>query len=481
MKKYPNATIAIVLAFFLMLGSIQGRRLDRLFEAQAFLQWIAAAASNERLDSEGSQEYGDSALYETVAATSAPHLSGILSGDESLEGRTALSVALEDSSNDALIYELAKGGELASERSQFLKKLRNGELQYTHDLSYAAVMAGLEGEGQVNIFNLFFGFRKVAANFVWLQVDRYWHAGLLHRMIPLMKTCVLLDPNFVDAYLLGSWHLGYNVTASLEHTPYPLRTWSEKHEDCIGAKENYYYIAIDFLKDGIRNNPRNYKLYFDLGFGMYRDKLNDNENAVKYLRQAAKLPHERWVPRMYYKCLEDNGDYEKALEGWNINLERFPSHRVSLRSIERLNGLVKERESENAKDKAKATTDPLEREKLMSEYRAKAAEAREIWVAMAEPFSEARKHRLDAIEKAEKGLFLEAVSLLDKGRFESGSLFEEFSDMIIEFKQAGNLPLSLSESKLLIREKEGVGCIGMPEEVLQRRIAELEAKRAPTL
>ncbi len=488
MKKHPNITLALILLLALSIGSFQGRRLDRLFEAQAFLQWIASVGTNERLGLDGSvgadesEKYEDDTLYsDVVVATEATLLAQL--GDDFVaeEGHSALSQALENRTHDAAIYRLVKSAKLAPLRGQFLEKLRAGKLEYTQELSYAAIMSGLEGKGSVSIFNLFFGFRKVAANFIWLQVDRYWHSGLLHRMIPLMKTCVLLDPNFVDAYLLGAWHLGYNVTASMDYTPYPLRTWVDKYQDCLGEQESYYYISIDFLKDGIRNNPRNYKLYFDLGFGMYREKLEDTENAVKYLTYAARLPHERWVPRMLYKSLEENGEYEKALEGWHLNLERFPEHSVSLRSIKRLKGLIAERNAGEAKAKAKATTDVAEREALMSEYRAFAAEAREIWVEMDEPYAAARALRLDAIERAEKGLYLEAVSYLDKGRFEAGSLFVEFSDLIIEFKNAGGLPLSLSEQKQLIREEEGVSCVGMPESVREERVAELRERRKPTI
>tara|TARA_R110001592_G_scaffold115846_2_gene316534 strand:- start:420 stop:1862 length:1443 start_codon:yes stop_codon:yes gene_type:complete len=480
MKKYPNLTLAAIMCFAILVGSIQGQRLDRLFEVEAFLQWMAAAAANERLDFDESTEHEDSALYSEVVAATQDQVAAEVTG-ELEEGHNALSEALEDSKYDAFLYKMAKSDELKPLRDEFLESLRSGKLRYTQNVTYAAVVSGMEGQGSVSIFNLFFGFRKVAANFVWLQVDRYWHAGLLHRMIPLMKTCVLLDPGFVDAYLLGSWHLGYNVTASMDFTPYPLRTWSDKYQDCIGDQQNYYYIAVDFLKDGIRNNPRNYKLYFDLGFSMYREKLNDTENAVKYLTRAARLPHERWVPRMLYKCLEENGDYEKALEGWKINLERFPGHEVTLRSIERIHGLIAERNAQQARMKAKGTTDPVERENLMSEYRAHVAEARAIWEKMNEPFSVGRLLRLDAIDRADKGLYLEAVSLLDKGRYETGSLFDEFSNLIIEFKHAGGLPLSLSEQKQMIREEESTSCIGMPESVRQERLIAYQESQQPTI
>jgi len=490
MKKHPNITIAIVLILSIAAGTIQGHRLDRLFEIEAFMRWLAAVATDERLgleqESEDGITYDDLELYQEVVAATEDKLASALYGDDEdavIPEGSALSAALEDAVYDWDVFRVAKSAEIAPLRDEFLEKLRDGRLQYTQDLSYAAVMSGLEGQGSVSVFNLFFGFRKVAANFIWLEVDRFFHAGLLHRMIPLMKTCVLLDPGFVDAYLLGAWHMGYNVTATMEPTPFPMRTWSDKYQDCLGDQQTYYYFAVDFLKDGIRNNPRNYKLYFDLGYAIYRDKLKDTENAVRYLTHAVRLPHERWVPRTLYICLEENGDYDLALQGWYQNLERFPDHPVSLRFVQRLKGLIAERNSEDARNLAKATTDPAERERLMAECRAYQAEARAIWEGMGaeEGYAIARLLRLDAIDRAESGYYLEAVSLLDKGRFEVGSVFDEFSNLIIEFKQAGSLPLSLSESKQLIREEESVACEGMPESERLRRIEELKKKRTPLL
>jgi hypothetical protein len=477
-KKHPNITLGLLIAVFIAAGSIQGQRLDRLFEADAFYKWIVAAATNERFGWAEAVDHQDPALYKDVVAATDPLLTDVVIAPENQEAISKLSKALEEQSNDGLVYGLAKSKDLAPLREQFLENLRGGKLYYTQELSYAAVMAGMkEGEGSVSIFNMFFGFRKVAANFMWLQVDRYWHMGHLYKMVPLMKTCVLLDPNFVDAYLLGAWHLGYNATAAMEYTPIPLRHWSDKYQDCLGEQEKYYYLAIDFLKDGIRNNPRNYKLFFDLGYGMYREKLKDMENAVLYLTEAARLPHERWVPRMLYRCLEDNGEYEKALEGWKLNKERFPENSVNDRSMERLKGLIAERRSEEARAKAKTATDPAERDRLLAEAETAEKEAYDIWVSMDEPYALARKLRIDAINRAEAGQYLEAVGYLDKARFEVGSLFEELSDMIINYKLAGGLPLSVSEKKAMVRDEEGVACIGMPEEEKQKRIEALKKRR----
>src|SRR5690606_233158 len=80
-----------------------------------------------------------------------------------------------------------------------------------------------QGNTVVSMANMFFGFRKMAANLLWLQVDKYWHAGMLYRMVPLMHATVALDPQFVDAFLLGAWHLAYNATAQMRDTPEPLK------------------------------------------------------------------------------------------------------------------------------------------------------------------------------------------------------------------------------------------------------------------
>src|SRR5690606_5004053 len=160
----------------------------------------------------------------------------------------------------------------------------------------------------------------------WLQVDRYWHEGALFRMVPLMRTTVTLDPTFVDAYLLGAWHLAYNITAGLPETPEAEKVYDPKVGRRIGQKESFYYFAADFLKDGIWNTPKDYRLYFDLGFRVYHEKLDDNQQAARYLSEAVRYRHDVWVPRTLYRILEFNGQYEEALRGWKDYLRRYPQN-----------------------------------------------------------------------------------------------------------------------------------------------------------
>ena len=50
MKEHPNVTIAAFLVVSIAVGAIQGQRLDRLIEADAFYQWMIAAATAKGVD-----------------------------------------------------------------------------------------------------------------------------------------------------------------------------------------------------------------------------------------------------------------------------------------------------------------------------------------------------------------------------------------------------------------------------------------------
>lgn len=468
MKRLPNLILAVLLAFLLTLAALQGRYVRHLRESEAFYRWILAAATNEQLGGEKvGEEYRDDDLFaDVVQATAA-----CLPNPEEREPATPQTASISklgqlaaDGAHDRDIWNLARGPVLAQAREDFITGLRERKLYYAKGIEYAEAEAG-----GVNIFNLLLGFRRVAANFVWIQVDRYWHMGMMYRMIPLMKTCVTLDPNFVDAYLVGAWHLSYNATAKMLDTPQPLREWHPKYEACLGEKELYYYLGIDFLKDGIRNNPRNYKLYFDLGFAIYKMKLKDYGNAVRYISMAVRQPHDRWVPRQLYICQELNGQYAEAYAGWKDYMGRFPESQtateVAPRFLKRNQGLIYEERWEHALEAVKAAANPAEKRAHLEEAERYKQSALDIWNSMDEPYSEYRKARINAYVLVNQGRFLEAVATLDKARWESLSNFDEISELIIDIKQQGGLPLSVSEKKAVLRRQEGGGwCPGKPGE-----------------
>ena len=174
-----------------------------------------------------------------------------------------------------------------------------------------------------NVGALVLGFRKLVADMLWLKVDAFWHLGLASRMLPMMETVVALDPHFIEAYALGAWHLAYNVTATVHST-----------------EEKMMYIdqGIGLLEKGVKSNPRNSKLYSELGFTMYFIKLKDWEKSAYYMGEAIKHEHESWMERAYVLALERMGEEENAfavLEDYDKRYPDFSAHRQSMKRIGR--------------------------------------------------------------------------------------------------------------------------------------------------
>jgi len=464
MKNLPRTLAAVGFAIAVLLGAWQGARVRHLRESERFYRWILAQATRSKLFAgdidESDQQRLDVALYEEIAQTAEPALPDVAVGDDDVDAAgkpfSKLTLAARDDQYSSLVFELASGNLLAEQRQKFL--------QYSKEKKISSVGSELDpntmyAEGaNVSLGNIFFGLRQVAANFVWLRVDKYWHQGMEQRMIPLMRLCTSLDPTFVDAFLLGAWHLSYNMTAKMPDTPEPLKEWNEKYQARIGDKELYYYIAIDFLKDGIKKNPRNYKLYFDLGYAIYNIKMHDYENAVTYLKEAVRYPHEVWVPRMLNISLEEGGWYEKALTGWQEFLKRNPGNLTAPRFIVRNKARIKEKQASEAAQRAKAAEDPAVAKAEKAEAEKLRDEAIKIYESMNEggedPFAVARIMKIKAERLIENGLYLEAAALLQNARWKSPDSWDEFTDMMIQAKIDGGVPLDLSEKKYVLRKEE---------------------------
>jgi hypothetical protein len=464
MNNLHKVFIFVCFAVAVALGAWQGVRVRHLREAERFYRWILAQSTQTRLfagdTDQSDQQKLDFALYYEIVEAADPAIPDLPIGEDDYDtdGKPMrkMTIAARDEQYSGLVFKLASGDVLAKQREEFLK--------YSQERRISSVASEFDpaaayNEGvNVSLANIFFGFRKVAANFMWLQVDKYWHQGMEQRMIPLMKMCTWLDPTFVDAFQLGAWHLAYNMTAKLPDTPEPLKKWNEKYKARIGEKELYYYIAIDFLKDGIRKNPRNHKLYFDLGYSIYNLKMKDYDNAVKYLTEAVRYPHEIWVPRMLNISLEEAGRYEQALAGWETFLKRNPGHPTAIAFIERNKGRIKEQKGFEAAQRALTETDPAAAAADKAQAETLRQEAIAIYEKMSQPtedpFAVGRIMKIKADRFMEEGLYPEAAAVLQNARWKSNQLWDEATDLMIQAKIKGNIPLELGEKKYVLRKEE---------------------------
>lgn len=525
MQKFPSIAVPILAIAALALGSAQGRRLGYLEESERFYRWIVSASTQMRLfgdpgkppPGEDPQKYVDDELFtklvdltepilpdvpvgetdynkltgkplaKVVRYTAAPHVEetteaapeddGAEEQDKTGQGQKTIYTE-EQRQRDAALWSFALSPESSALRKELWGAHRDGRI------AAFGTQLGVEGlyqerGTQISLANMFFGFRKMAANLVWLEVDRYWHKGQMHRMLPLMKTCVTLDPEFIDAYLLGAWHMAYNATASMTDTSWELRNYDSLHETWVGDKERYYFYGVDFLKDGIRKNPRNYKLYFDLGFSIYEIKLDNHVDAIKYLSEAIRLDHDRWVRRTLYRLKGIDERYEESKEGWEDYLSQWPSNLVAPRFIKFMEGEILDRETDYAAKSARVADQLLARAQergdaaAVAQWTTKAAEAqaketefyakaKAFWSSifnedvpehMKETYAGARLLRIEAMEQRSAGLYEEAAITIDRARWLSNEFWDAGTKLLMEIKQEGKLPMALTDVRYIERVK----------------------------
>lgn len=482
MNTKHNAAFGLCLAASLILGSVQGNRIHTILENEIFFRWLLSAgtqipmANDERLVREESADSVrevvdpmDDELFSAIEDLAEEYLPEAPVAEERdisrLTGepysKLIRAARMDGGSLDDALWKMAKSPELSGLRSDFIGYLESNRLQSASPRFAASwLYPGENNQMQgVGVTSLFFGFRKVAANFLWLQVDKFWHEGQLHRMVPMMRTCVALDPSFVDAYLLGAWHLAYNITAKLEITPEELKVWSPRYQRYMGVRDTWYFIGAEFLKGGAWNNPRDYRLYFDLGYAIYENKIEDHENAVRYIGEAQRQWHDRWVDRMLYMVLMRSGEYEKSNEGWEWYMDPdrggFPEHYAGTRFIQVNNAFLAEirqaealecaeaarayaAEAQQRGDGAEAQKARAAAEEFDALAKVELADATAIWKLLDQrgddSLAASRLALIDARDLWREGRWVEALANLNSASFLSITYFDDLADLMIEIK-----------------------------------------------
>lgn len=173
--------------------------------------------------------------------------------------------------------------------------------------------------GQVAGSLVLSGFRGVAADLLWLNIEDLWHKGHTHKLLPLFDSVAWLQPKYITVWAVGGWHMAYNIYAAVEDPE---------------EKQFWYQQGVDFLKKGIAYNSEKYDLYFELGWTYYH-KGEDYPNAVRYLENAAKFPGPDYVQSLLAHAYELNGQVDKAVEQWTKVLDTTfaPIARRALKAI----------------------------------------------------------------------------------------------------------------------------------------------------
>lgn len=149
------------------------------------------------------------------------------------------------------------------------------------------------------------GFRQVIAGLLWVRADSFFHSGNYDAILPLVRLITWLDPNFLDVYSTGAWHLMYNFTDTDQR-----------------SDRRYLPAGMALLREGIANNPDLYDMYAEAGWNSF-DKIKDYKASVDYYSRGMKTRNAdiTRVGHALAHSLERSGDVDAAIEQWRRNVE----------------------------------------------------------------------------------------------------------------------------------------------------------------
>ncbi|MDD3726682.1 MAG: CDC27 family protein, partial [Candidatus Ratteibacteria bacterium] len=149
--------------------------------------------------------------------------------------------------------------------------------------------------------------REGVIDILYLYVDELWHEGQYSKIFPVLKLITTISPQEVEAWTLGGWFLINGIAPQLSGK----------------EKEKVIDYAIDFMKQGIKANPGDQRIYMELA--MYYYNRQDYESAISYLEKI-----EPEIPSYHFLHLKAHtyqklGKKKEAIEVWERIKNDFPS------------------------------------------------------------------------------------------------------------------------------------------------------------
>ena len=186
------------------------------------------------------------------------------------------------------------------------------------------------------------GYDGLLADVYWTRAVQYFgsrhHAGARHYALlaPLLEITTGLDPHLTIAYEFGANFLA----------PQP--------PNGAGMPER----AIEIEEYGIRNNPDDWRLYYNLGFIYYMD-LQDYAKAADAFARGSKVPGAHpFLKIMAAQMAEHSGELEMARLMWATTYQSTQDSNVKANAMAHLRAL-------------KVDEDVTTLERLVSLYREK--------------------------------------------------------------------------------------------------------------
>ncbi|MBV9342630.1 MAG: hypothetical protein JO159_17310 [Acidobacteria bacterium] len=183
------------------------------------------------------------------------------------------------------------------------------------------------------------GYEGLLADIYWTRAVQYYgarhHAGAerYDLLWPLLNITTQLDPHLIPAYEFGGTFLSAAppIGAGLSHE------------------------AIELVEWGIRNNPGDWHLYYDLGFIYY--EMKEYRAAASAFERGMRVPRAHpFLQLLAARMAEHGGDIETARMLWTATYQTTPEQNVRANALAHLRAL-------------RTDEDVLELEKIVEAYR----------------------------------------------------------------------------------------------------------------
>jgi tetratricopeptide (TPR) repeat protein len=167
------------------------------------------------------------------------------------------------------------------------------------------------------------GYEGLLADIYWTRAVQYF--GNKHHVLarnyrllaPLLEITTYLDPHLVMAYEFGANFL----------SPHP--------PDGAGEPER----AIRLVENGIRSNPDEWRLYYNLGF-IYYLELHDYPHAAEAFARGAERPGAHpFLKILAAKMAQNAGEIETARLLWITTFESTTDKQIKLNAAAHLRAL----------------------------------------------------------------------------------------------------------------------------------------------
>jgi tetratricopeptide (TPR) repeat protein len=167
------------------------------------------------------------------------------------------------------------------------------------------------------------GYDGLLADIYWTRAVQYY--GRRHVMLarhynllaPLLEITTTLDPHLIVAYDFGSSFL------------------AQKPPQGAGLPDK----AVQLVEYGIRNNPDEWRLYYDLGFIQYMERKDYAAAADAFRRGSERPGAHPWLKVLAARMAERGGDIETARFLWTKTYESSQDKNIRSNALAHLRAL----------------------------------------------------------------------------------------------------------------------------------------------